>query len=471
MLGKNVIENYFKNNFMNDAISIYSLAGDVAVSKEKTALNILSKGLKLEKKLRESVNSKGLVRNILNIKDTITNKEKYLEEDICNIIIGTPEVLELANKKYFLGYPKDNISGYTTSSYQKNYDCFFMDYLDNVDIIDKKLIIGFYYENSNGEGYFQENRNYYSLLDIKQKNTFFTCLLEKMNNLDDINNLSVDKNSELLKYISSTIKNDEIDNNSKYLTTLEFIESQSLFKSRERVNKRDFINIINSNFKDYSLYIHGVDQSPKFSLVTVNHILRSNLQIDDEYGISGTCEPKGPVDEISNLEKALDYHYGDNNEKSYNIIILVPKVLDDIEMNRYFLGYSRNNTSGSFPKTMKDFNCLLSDIINEKDYVPKEFIFAYHVYGPNIEDQFYINNKHISLLSDELQRIFGTSFLHVKSKNLENNLNYFKLSNINEDLIYSLAHPIIHRDKFTSLETTALEYFETVDKEKVKKIR
>lgn len=149
-------------------------------------------------------------------------------------------------------------------------------------------------------------------------------------------------------------------------------------------------------------------ETPKAAKDTCDHILRKELQLDWEYSMKGSVEPKGPVDENDTLYEDLDYHYHGNDKEDYNIIILIPKVLEDMDRNSFFIGYSRRNTTGSMPKAMTDFDYLASDIINDIGCIPREFIFAYQVFGNDVEEKFFINTKHISFLSDDLQRIICT---------------------------------------------------------------
>lgn len=470
MIEKGDISSYFQNNYFNNAISIYALNGEICLSKEERAKEILSKGIKLSKKIREVINPRGLVRNMREVEEVITRKEIYLDKDICNIIVCTPEKIALENKEYFLGYPKDNVSGYRTAAHQKNYDCLMTDYLEKEAEIKKEFIVGYYYQDADGNSYFEENKDFYALMDKTKKDVFFSNLLNKFDNHEKIDFLSDIRRNEMLTYIKKTIKERETDNNSLYLTALEYMEEKGKKGKNVVLNKEELIEIINNLYKDYSLYLHGVDQNPDYSLQVVKSILRSDLAIDEFYGFSGTCEPRGPIDEMDNLESELDYHYGDNKERSYNLIILIPKVLEDLDNNRIFMGYSRKNTSGTFPKSMKDFNCVLSDIINENGYVPKEFIFGYHVYGPDIEDKIYINKDHISFFNDDLIKIFGTDFFNVKNPELKKKIDLFNMNNICEDLLYSYAHPLIERRIMTSLQTTSLEYFEYTSNNKVKRL-
>ena len=78
------------------------------------------------------------------IPNIIKNKTYYLDKDICNVIISTPQVIETDRDKYFIGYPKNNVSGYTTASHQTNYDCFLTDYLENIKYIFNNMILGYY---------------------------------------------------------------------------------------------------------------------------------------------------------------------------------------------------------------------------------------------------------------------------------------------------------------------------------------
>ena len=181
----------------------------------------------------------------------------------------------------------------------------------------------------------------------------------------------------------------------------------------------------------------------------------------------GTVEPKGPIDENDILYKDLNYHYHGNSEEDYNIIVLIPKVLEDLDHNAYFIGYSRRNTTGSMPKVMKDFSCLASDIIDDIGYIPHEFIFGYQVFGSEVEEKFFINPYHISLLGDDLQRIACTKILRRNTEKLKNNLEVFNLKNIDLDVIESYKNPLIKTDRNTSMQTTAEEFFDYLNNQNV----
>ncbi len=468
MYKRGEIDKYFKDNFETDAINIFPIEGSNEVSKEKIASDILTNGIKLnhKKKISEVINPKGLVKDISSIESTIKKTSFYSENDICNVIIGTPQVVKLKDKEYYIGYPRDNQTGYKNATNQKNYDCFLTDYLENTSEISKEMIIGYYYQDEDGKNYFKKNDKYYKLLNKTDKETFFNNIISKMDNkiTKDINKI------ELLKYIEATIEDKKTSHNSKYETSIEYLEYQNKknTKAKKILTKNKFIEFLKDNYQDYALYLHGIDQEPSFSKKIVDNILKNNLFIDEYYGFCGTCEPKGPVDEISCLEDALDYHYGDNHKKSYNMIILTPKSIEDINNDTYFLGYSRNNTTNTFPKSMKDFDCLLSDIINDMDYVPKEFVLGYHIYGPNIDDRYILNDKHYSFLSTDLKKIIGTLIINRNNQMLNQNIRLFNKKNINEDLLYAYANPLIERQKISSLQTTSLEYFEEKNKSKNK---
>ena len=452
------ITEYIKRYLSNDALTIYSLT-DTKEAKEDIASNILKNGISVTNdiKLRNMINPKGLVRDINSLEETITNKTYYHEKDICNVVISTPQVINSGEDSFYAGYPKDNVSGYTTAERQKNYDCFLMDYLDKIKKIFNNMILGYYYEDGNGKKYFKSNDKHYSKLKGREKDEFFTNLLEKVDS--KISNKTDKK--ELLEYIKETILNKNCDNNSKYLTALEYIEYKDYKFDKTNYSREEFVKLIKNNYSDYSLYLHGVDQeTPKASKNVCDFILRSVLHIDEEYGMCGTCEPKGPIDENDILMEDLNYHYHGNNNEDYNIIILIPKILEDLNKNQYFIGYSRRNTTGSMPKTMTDFRCLASDIINDLGYVPKEFIFAYQVFGSDVKERFFINTHHISFLGDDLQRIIGTDLLNRSYDRLREHINLFNLDTIDEEVIDSYTKPLIKAREKTSMQNTAEEYFD-----------
>lgn len=458
MFDEERLTNYIKKHLSNHALTIYSIRDDGTDKKEK-ADYILKNGLSVDSNiyLKEILNPKGLVNNIKSIPNIIKNKTYYLDKDICNVIISTPQVIETDRDKYYIGYPKNNVSGYTTASHQTNYDCFLTDYLENIKYIFNNMILGYYYEDADKDNYFVFNDKHYSLMNNDKKDLFFTKLLEKI----DYKISSNTNKKEILNYIKDTITNNKCDYNSKYLTALEYLEYNNCKFENTCYTKDGFVSLLKNNYLDYSLYIHGVDQeTSKFSKDVCEHILNSVLHIDWEYGLSGTCEPKGPIDENDTLYEDLDYHYGDNKQESYNIIILIPKILDDLERESYFIGYSRKNKTSTFPKSMTDFNCLASDIINNLGYVPQEFIFAYHVYGPNIEEKYYINRNHISFISDDLQRIFSTQFLNTTNKKLRDNIDVFALSKINKEVIESYSKPLVQTKVMSAMQNTALEYLD-----------
>ena len=321
------------------------------------------------------------------------------------------------------------------------------------------MIVGYYYENDS-KSYFHKNKSFYGF--TKEQSDFYQFLLDRV---DPKIPVGTEKKESLMK-INTFIQKEQTDHNSVYQTLVEYMEYLNDPYDLKTFNKKEFMDVLKEQYGDYALYLHGVDNPPKLSKSIVDFILRSCLHIDEFYGFSGTCEPKGPVDEILDIEKALDYHYGDNHECSYNLILLTPKVLETISGDSYFVGYSRENTTGTFPKSMKDFDCLLSDAVNKHDYVPREFIFAYHVYGPNMEDQFVLNPRHYSFLGEDLQRIFGSEFLAIKNAEFQKNLRYFSSDYDCDEMIYALAHPIVSKEKLSSVQTTALEYFEFLDSKK-----
>lgn len=459
MFDERRVTDYIKNNLKDHAITIYSIKDDDNCNKIEKAKSILKDGLNIDgnSDLKQILSPKGLVNNIKSLPEIIKNKTFYHDRDICNIIISTPQTIQTSNDEYYIGYPKNNVSGYTTASHQTNYDCFLTDYLENIKCIFNNMVLGYYYEDSNKDSCFVFNENHYSLMDNKDKDLFFTELLEKIDNKISSNT----NKKEILNYMKDTITNNKCDFNSKYLTALEYLEYKDCKFSNKSYTKDRFINLLKTNYQDYSLYIHGVDQeNPKTSKSVCTHILNSVLHIDWEYGLSGTCEPKGPIDENDSLYEDLDYHYGDNKKESYNIILLIPKILEDLEYNSYFMGYSRKNTTGTFPKSMKDFDCLVTDIINDFGYVPQEFIFAYQVYGSDVEEEYFINTNHLSFISDDLQRVFTTKFLNTKNNKIKENINTFSLNNINEEELYFYANPLVQTSKMSSLQNTSLEYFD-----------
>lgn len=114
------------------------------------------------------------------------------------------------------------------------------------------MIVGYYYEDKNGKKYFKSNENHYSKLKEKEKNDFFTGLLEKVDN--KITNRSDKK--EILNYIKDTILDNKCDFNPKYLTALEYLEySDHQFINME-YDRKKFVNLVKSLYKDYSLYLH-----------------------------------------------------------------------------------------------------------------------------------------------------------------------------------------------------------------------
>lgn len=459
------ITEYIKKYLSNDALTIYSIRDNKNISKEQLASDLLKNGISLTNNIlfKNILSPKGLVRDIKSLEDTITYKTFYHEKDICNIIISTPQVIDMGNEKYFIGYPKDNVSGYTTAEHQKDYDCFLTDYLEKVKKVFNNMIVGYYYEDKNGKKYFKSNESHYSKLKEKEKNDFFTGLLEKVDN--KITNRSDKK--EILNYIKDTILDNKCDFNPKYLTALEYLEYSDHQFINIEYDRKKFVNLVKSLYKDYSLYLHGVDQeTPKAAKDTCDHILRKELQLDWEYSMKGSVEPKGPVDENDTLYEDLDYHYHGNDKEDYNIIILIPKVLEDMDRNSYFIGYSRRNTTGSMPKAMTDFDCLASDIINDIGCIPRELIFAYQVFGDDVKEKFFINTKHISFLSDDLQRIICTKILNRSYSKLREDIKTFSLDKIDMEKIEAYRNPLIKTRVKSSMQTTAEEFFEYLDNDK-----
>lgn len=456
------ITEYIKKYLSNDAITIYSIRDSISTSKEDTASNILKNGISLTDNIlfKNILSPKGLVRNIKSLEETITNKTYYSDKDICNVVISTPQIINLDGRKYFIGYPKDNVSGYTTAEHQRNYDCFLTDYLEKVKKIFNNMIVGYYYEDKTGKKYFKSNDNHYSKLKDTDKNEFFTELLNRVDN--KITNKNNKK--EILKYIKDTILDNKCDFNSKYLTALEYIEYKDVDFVDAVLNRKDFVKLLRDNFGDYSLYLHGVDQETPFGARdTCSHIMNKELFLDEKYHMKGSVEPKGPIGENKTLYEDFDYHYHGNDKEDYNIIVLIPKVFQDLNRMSFFVGYSRRNTTGSMPKVMIDFDCLLSDIINDIGCIPKELIFAYQVFGSDVEEKFVLNKNHISFLGDDIQRILCTKWLNRKSQKTRDNIQDFCLDKIDVDKIESYKNPLIQTRIKSSMQNTAEEYFDYIN--------
>ena len=452
--GESITE-YLNKYLSNDALTLFSIRDSFTNSKEIYASDILNNGISLTKdiKLRDILCPKGL-------EETITNKTYYGEKDICNVVISTPQVIDDGESKYYIGYPRDNVSGYTTAEHQKNYDCYLTDYLEKIKKVFNNLIVGYYYEDNNGKKYFKYNDKHYSKLKDKEKEEFFNQLVDKVDNR--ITNRTDKK--DILKYIKDSIISKKCEYNSKYLTALEYLEYSDYQFVNLEYNRDKFVKVLKDNYGDYSLYLHGVDQeTPKASKNTCNHILRRALDTDWEYGMRGTVEPKGPIDENDILYEDLNYHYHGNSHEDYNIIVLIPKILEDLDRNAYFIGYSRRNTTGSMPKVMTDFSCLASDIIDDIGYIPQEFIFAYQVFGSDVEEKFFINTQHISFLGDDLQRIACTKLLKRNYERLKNNLEVFNLDKIDLEVIESYKNPLIQTRMKSSMQTTAEEFFDYIN--------
>lgn len=102
------ITEYIKKYLSNDALTIYSIRDNKNISKEQVASDLLKNGISLTNNIlfKNILSPKGLVRDIKSLEDTITYKTFYHEKDNCNIIISTPQVIDMGNEKYFIGYQK-----------------------------------------------------------------------------------------------------------------------------------------------------------------------------------------------------------------------------------------------------------------------------------------------------------------------------------------------------------------------------
>ena len=258
------------------------------------------------------------------------------------------------------------------------------------------------------------------------------------------------------------------------------------FQTNLILNLEEFITLINYKFPKYSMYIHGINPKNQQDYESIaKSILKQGLKIQGNtimYGMAGTVQPYGLVEELSDFQKPFKYIYSISPEgKVYNAIILIPQVFIDNQNNEYYVGYARANKTDEFPKNQPDFDCLLSDIISEKFIIAKEFIIGYEIWSMEDESiQVVINPSFIGFQKKAGQQNFFSEFLPPSNsvpaleffgpdKNLELLKEFAEIAECRTADILSSQAPN-KREFLSSVENTALEYFEYSTKSKAQSL-
>lgn len=177
--------------------------------------------------------------------------------------------------------------------------------------------------------------------------------------------------------------------------------NEKIIELEKKMLKFELISTIQPN---YSIGVHGINfpknqnltsQSENF-LEIAKKIMKSGLKNFGSGGILSNVQMYGQLKDLSDQDfnSIFDYCYGfgDMEGNYVNILVAIPEVFIDKQGMEYYLGHFTKNENGVYAKYGSGSNLPLNRFVNEKRFLPKEFIVGYFVYNTHELEFFFTKN-------------------------------------------------------------------------------
>lgn len=157
--------------------------------------------------------------------------------------------------------------------------------------------------------------------------------------------------------------------------------------------------------------VHGISRATDV-FVTANSIFEYGLNMRYPGGLNSCCTMFGESTAFD-LSKIYRYRmWKDRNNLAGNVVIAIPKVLEDIEGNIYYIGPFEDLYLGNHKEKIErvlkhPFNAY----VDSKRQLPKEFIVGAYIkdYTSGAFVDFIVNSSYIGLMSDDERRAYFES--------------------------------------------------------------
>ena len=158
---------------------------------------------------------------------------------------------------------------------------------------------------------------------------------------------------------------------------------------------------------DYSLGVHGITGDSESYTDVASGIMKNGLKINGWGGILSNTEMYSELNNITDrqMRKIYDYCFQlDNNDQCVNVLVAVPKVIQDTSSKEYFLGHY--NYSSTYQKGDDKSGAHLPFTMYTEDigYVPKEFIVGYYYSTADGDVTFFLPNKDFMGIKSEKEK-------------------------------------------------------------------
>ena len=157
----------------------------------------------------------------------------------------------------------------------------------------------------------------------------------------------------------------------------------------------------------YGIGVHGIAKPTAEQEPIANSIMQNGLKLPPSAKtILSTSISLG--DNISSqqiVSKIESYKYG--NSTQTNVVIAVPKVIENSKNEKIYLGFPQENYATSGQQYAEQ--CILDRIYCKQALLPKEFILGYYSKDNNGNEQFVENPEHFSKLpKDKQEEVFNS---------------------------------------------------------------